>query len=241
MKNWQGQPHDFYGFNEMTEFSESQFRFVTGWNRTTAPASAAASSAPGTRRWTGTANGSSRFWAPWLDDDHPQPGQARGAALVHDASTGKDIELPNGKPVQIKGELVRPRSRTFIPARIRTTRPIQSGYIDALQGMPEPLRSKAALGDFQAGPEDNAYQVIPNDWVRLAQERWRARPRPSTPLEALGVNVARGGANKTTISARYGNWFGELRSFPGTARRMAPRSPRWSSSSAATTRPSTLT
>ena len=33
--NYQGRPFDFYGFDEATEFSESQVRFVTAWNRTT--------------------------------------------------------------------------------------------------------------------------------------------------------------------------------------------------------------
>ncbi len=40
------------------------------------------------------------------------------------------------------------------------------------QAMPEPLRSKMLFGDFKAGREDNAYQVIPSEWVRLAQEHW---------------------------------------------------------------------
>lgn len=34
--SYQGRPHDFYGFDEATEFSESQIRFVIGWNRSTA-------------------------------------------------------------------------------------------------------------------------------------------------------------------------------------------------------------
>jgi hypothetical protein len=53
----QGQPHDLYGFDELPEFTESQFRFVIGWNRTRARASAAAWSAPATRRPTATASG----------------------------------------------------------------------------------------------------------------------------------------------------------------------------------------
>lgn len=31
----QGRPRDFYGFDEATEFTESQIRFVIGWNRST--------------------------------------------------------------------------------------------------------------------------------------------------------------------------------------------------------------
>src|SRR5438128_3954926 len=32
-QSWQGQPHDLYGFDELSEMSEAQFRFVTGVNR----------------------------------------------------------------------------------------------------------------------------------------------------------------------------------------------------------------
>ena len=33
--SYQGRPHDLYAFDEATEFSESQVRFVIGWNRST--------------------------------------------------------------------------------------------------------------------------------------------------------------------------------------------------------------
>jgi hypothetical protein len=33
--NFQGRPHDLYVFDEATEFSETQIRFVIGWNRST--------------------------------------------------------------------------------------------------------------------------------------------------------------------------------------------------------------
>src|SRR3990167_10898502 len=34
-QNFQGRPYDFYGFDEVSEFTETQMRFVTAWNRTT--------------------------------------------------------------------------------------------------------------------------------------------------------------------------------------------------------------
>ena len=33
--NWQGRPHDLKAFDELPEFSESQYKFITGWTRTT--------------------------------------------------------------------------------------------------------------------------------------------------------------------------------------------------------------
>ena len=215
VKSWQGQAHDFYGFDEITEFTESQFRFVTAWNRTTAQGQRCRVICTGNPPTDSDGEWVIRFWAAWLDEAHPnpaKPGELRWFTTVK----GKDIELPSGAPISIDGELVRPRSRTFIPARIQDNpHLIASGYMDTLQGLPEPLRSKLLYGDFRAGREDNAYQVIPGEWVRLAQERWRDRPRPSTPMEALGVDVARGGADKTIIATRYGNWLDELTSYPG--------------------------
>ena len=217
VRSWQGQAHDFYGFDEITEFSESQFRFVTGWNRTTASGQRCRVICTGNPPVDSDGEWVVRFWAPWLDESHPnpaQPGELRWFTTVK----GEDIELPNGDPILVEGELVRPRSRTFIPARIQDNpHLVDSGYMATLQGLPEPLRSKLLYGDFRAGREDNAYQVIPSEWVRLAQERWAERPKPSMAMTAIGVDVARGGADKTVIAMRYENWIDELRAYPGAS------------------------
>jgi len=62
---------------------------------------------------------SSRELWSWLlvDEAHPnpaKPGELRWFTTIN----GKDIELPCGEPIQNNGELVRSRSRTFIPARV---------------------------------------------------------------------------------------------------------------------------
>lgn len=215
--DWQGQPHDLYGFDEITEFSEAQFRFVTGWNRTTRPGQRCRVIATGNPPTDSDGEWVIRFFAPWLDENHPnpaQPGELRWFTTVE----GKDVEMPNGDPVQIEGEWVTPKSRTFIPARVQDNPTLMaSGYIATLQALPEPLRSKMLYGDFRAGREDNAYQIIPTEWVRLAQERWKEREKPTTPMTSLGVDVARGGKDKTSMFPRYGNWFGEAWTYPGKA------------------------
>lgn len=215
--DWQGQPHDLYGFDEITEFSEAQFRFVTGWNRTTRPGQRCRVICTGNPPTDSDGEWVIRFFAPWLDENHPNPAQP-GELRWYTTVNGKDVEMPNGDPVQIEGEWVVPKSRTFIPARVQDNPTLMaSGYIATLQALPEPLRSKMLYGDFRAGREDNAYQIIPTEWVRLAQERWKEREKPTTPMTTLGVDVARGGKDKTCMFPRYGNWFGEAWTYPGKA------------------------
>lgn len=63
-------------------------------------------------------------------------------------------------------------------------------------------------GEFASSDEDG---VIPLGWVEAAVDRWRARfgPHgerwePPGDMTALGVDVARGGADRTVFARRYG-------------------------------------
>ena len=215
--DWQGQPHDLYGFDEITEFTEAQFRFVTGWNRSTRPGQRCRVVCTGNPPTDSDGEWVTSYWGPWLDDTHPnpaKPGELRWFTTVN----GKDVECPNGEPVLVDGDWVKPRSRTFIPAKIQDNPYLMdSGYMATLQALPEPLRSKMLKGDFKAGRDDNAYQVIPTAWVVMAQERWKTRQKPGTPMTCLGVDVARGGGDKTAIAPRYDNWFDTVTTYPGKA------------------------
>ncbi|MCP5877805.1 terminase, partial [Klebsiella pneumoniae] len=69
-------------------------------------------------------------------------------------------------------------------------------------------------GDFGAGMEDDAYQLIPTAWIERAQARWK--PLDVKPeMTSIGVDVARGGKDETIISRRHDWWFDELLSFKG--------------------------
>jgi hypothetical protein len=105
---------------------------------------------------------------------------------------------------------------------------METGYTAVLQSMPEPLRSQMLYGDFQAGMQDHEWQVIPSEWVRLAQKRWQDamaskpagtakdwRPAGAEKLDCLGADIARGGEAKTVLSRRYGKWFAPLEKHPG--------------------------
>lgn len=219
VKAWQGQPHDLQLWDELPEFTETQFRFVTGWNRTTDEGQRCRVVCTGNPPTDSDGEWVVRFFAPWLDDSHPnpaKPGELRWFTTV----SGKDQEMPNGEPVMLDGLLVKPLSRTFIPARLADNPYLaRTGYAARLNALPEPLRSKMLFGDFKAGREDNAYQAIPTAWVDAAQKRWRERVaregKPKTPMSCLGVDVARGGKDFTVRAPRYGNFVDELRRAPG--------------------------
>jgi hypothetical protein len=215
--NYQGQAHDFYGFDEITEFTEGMFRFVTGWNRSTRKGQRCRVICTGNPPTSAEGDWVIGYWGPWLDPGHPRPAKP-GELRWFTTIGGRDEELPGPDPVPVGGETVTPRSRTFIPARVQDNpHLVEAGYVARLQALPEPLRSKMLYGDFTKGREDDPYQVIPSEWVKAAQDRWLASPRPDAPMTAMGVDVARGGDDRTVLAMRYGAWIDELKSYPGAA------------------------
>lgn len=234
-KRWQGRPHDLKAFDEVTEMREAQVRFIMGWTRTNRPGVRArvimTFNPPTTQdgRWV------LDFFAPWLDDKHPNPA-APGELRWFTTINGKDEEVSDARPfVLVDGErvyefdlddytpeqVIVPKSRTFIPARL-TDNPyyMATGYMSQLQAMPEPLRSQMLYGDFKAGIGEDPWQVIPTAWVEAAQARWTKR-EPRGEMMSLGADVARGGKDKTTIATRHADggknlWFDKPHSWPGS-------------------------
>ena len=239
-KRWQGRPHDLKAFDEVTEQREAQVRFVMGWNRSPDPSvrpKVLMTFNPPTTtegRWV------IPFFGPWLDTKHPlyptPPGQLRWCAMLPVDGTSRDVwldsdDLPlSGKPfVLVEGrityafdaadfipeDIITPKSRTFIPARL-TDNPyyMATGYMSQLQAMPEPLRSQMLYGSFTAGMSDDPWQVVPTAWVEAAMARWKER-RPRGEMLTQGVDVARGGKDKTVIANRHKGdntnyWFDRL-------------------------------
>lgn len=224
-QGYQGQQMDFYGFDEITHFSESQFRFVTAWNRPYDVAQRTRVIAAGNPPMNAEGRWTISYWAPWLDPKYPNPaadGELRWFAQIKDKNGRfKDMEVPNSDPIPIEGEEypAQPRSRTFIRARL-TDNPIYmaSGYMSVLQALEEPMRSQMLHGDFLVGHEDHPNQVIPTEWVIAAQARWRPKDEldPRARLDSLGVDTARGGRDNMVVTLRYGTWFDEQIAFPGT-------------------------
>ncbi len=223
VNRYQGRPHDLLGFDEICHFTEAQYRFLNGWKRTADPAQRVRTVATGNPPTTPEGLWVIQYWGPWLDDKHPRPAQP-GELRWFAALDGADVEVDGLEPIAHKGEIVVPRSRTFIPSRVEDNPYyMATGYKAQLQALPEPLRSQMLYGDFHAGIEDDPWQIIPTAWVLAAQERWERMETPQIALTALGVDVARGGKDKTVIAARHGNWFALLQKYPGAATPDGPR------------------
>jgi len=219
-KTYQGRAYDFHGFDELTEFTERQFRTLIAWNRTVIPGQRCRVIAAFNPPTTAEGEWVIRFFAAWLDPQHPNP--AEPGELRWYAQVGEDeIERPDGEPFEYtsettgRTETIIPKSRTFFPAQV-TDNPylLETGYVATLQGLPEPLRSQMLYGDFSIGLEDDEWQVIPTRWVLAAQERGRYGNRPDMPIDQLGLDVARGGRDKSVMAPRRGLWLDSLVRLP---------------------------
>lgn len=229
-EKFRGRAHDSKMFDEICLFSEETFRFVNAWNRTADPSQRCRIFATGNPPSRPEEEWVIKYWAPWLDPEHTNP--AEPCELRWFASLdGKDVEVESGKEFEHvskdgRKELIRPRSRTFIPARLEDN-PIleQSGYRQVLQGLPEPLRSQLLYGDMTAGSEDDDWQVIPTSWVRDSMEKWVKHVNQNGfPVDDNGdpaivtcysLDPAEGGSDTMVLATRCNHIIGNLDSWPG--------------------------
>ena len=216
-RSWQGRPHDFIGFDEVTHFGLQTVQYLTTWLRSTIAGQRCRiimtfnppESAEG--RWV------IEYFAPWLDKKHPNPAKPGELRWFVSNEAGEDIEVSGPDPVRVGHKYATPKSRTFIPAKVKDNKYLAgTAYEATLDALPEPLLSQMRDGDFQAGMQDDQWQVIPTDWVEAAQARWvEKEPDKRGPMDALGVDVARGGRDKTVLTPRHGTWFGQQKCHPG--------------------------
>lgn len=215
-KKYQGRPHDLLIFDEAANMRQEQVRFLLGWLRTTIPGQRCQALLTFNPPTTAEGRWIIDYFGPWLDKKHSnpaKPGELRWFATVD----GKDIEVASGEVFEHNGEQIKPLSRTFIPSRISDNPYLMgTGYMATLQSLPEPLRSQMLNGDFQAGMEDDPWQVIPTTWVDAAMARWK-RPDKLKPMDSLGIDVARAGKDSTIIARRHDMWFDVPLAYPGSA------------------------
>lgn len=232
-KGYQGRPHDLVVFDEAANFLEAQVRFLMGWVRTVIRGQRCQTLMCFNPPTVADGRWIIGFFAPWLDPMFPRraaPGELRWAAQVG----GKDYWVEDARPFVLvddvptydfdpddyRGEratqIVKPLSRTFIPSKVTDNRYLTgTGYMAQLQALPEPLRSQMLNGDFMAGVQDDPWQVIPTAWAQAAMDRWVDMP-VKDPMDSLGVDVARGGADETILAPRHGRWYDRLQCFPGS-------------------------
>ena len=215
-QRFKGDPHDLVYFDEGSDFLFSQYRFIIGWNRSTAAGqrcrvivgSNPPTSAEGL--WV------IKYWAPWLDPLHPKPAKPGDLRWFVVDGDGNDAEVDGPGEYPVHGQIFEARSRTFLPATLADN-PDQdtASYRGVLAGLPPELRDAYRDGRFQASLKDHDFQVIPTAWIEAAQSRWRERRDVMVPMTAMGVDVAQGGADATVIACRHGGWYAKLTTKPG--------------------------
>lgn len=216
-ESWRGQAHDFLGIDEASQFHESQVRFLMGWVRSVDPSQRCRvilatnpPEKPAEGQWL------VKMFAPWLDKTDPRYPTPHGKLLwVVSDEEGNDRWVDGPEEIDSGGRMVKPMSRTFIPAALKDNPFLAgTGYDARLDGLPEPLRSSVRDGNWMIAHEDDAYQIIPTNWILAAQQRWTRNP-PDAPMCSLGVDVAQGGSDFTVLQPRYDMWFAEPVAVPG--------------------------
>ncbi len=200
--------YDFIGFDQLEQFPQFAYEFMISRARTTLARQRV--------QIISTANPIGEGidwiitrWSAWLDKTHPHPAKPGELRWYKRNEAGLEQETDASDPDAL--------SRTFIPAGLKDNPYLGDDYRRQLKLLPEPLRSALLDGDWEASITDDAYQVIPRAWVKAAQARWTPKPPPGTVLDALGVDVARGGADKTVIAPKYDNYIASLEKYPGLA------------------------
>jgi hypothetical protein len=209
-QRFKGDPHDLIFFDEGTDFLESQYRFIIGWNRSTSPEQRCrvivASNPPTTAEGLWVV----KYWGPWLDKTHPnpaKPGELRWFTTIN----GEDREVDGTGPHLIDGEEIYARSRTFIRARLSDNPDLaRTNYSASLAALPDELRRAYRDGDFSVGIRDAAFQVIPTAWVLAAEARWKANGGSGLAMTAMALDPAGGGRDSAELARRYGGWYDEL-------------------------------
>lgn len=208
-EHWRGQPHDFLGIDEASQFLESQVRFLIGWNRPMGGSNQRCRVILATNPPEKPTEGQwLKVWfAPWLDSAHPNPAKPGELRWVVSDGEGNDRWVDGPEPIKVGGKLVSPLSRTFIPSSVEDNPFMDVSYKTRLDNLPEPLRSAVRDGNWMISHKDDEWQVIPTNWILMAQQRWTKLPPANAPMCAIGVDVAQGGACDTALAPRYDAWF----------------------------------
>ena len=205
-----GGEYDLFAPDELTQFTETQYLQILSRVRSTDRGQRCrvlATTNPGgeNEAWV------LRRWGPWLDKNHPDRAEDGEVRWYKRGHGDEDVRCESDDP---DGE-----SRSFIQARLADN-PALAGdgkYRRALMQLPEVRRRQLLDGDWTAGSSDVERQVIPTEWIKAAMGRWSPGGAGLGPVTAVGVDVARGGRDRTVLAPRWGNWFGEILSYPGSA------------------------
>lgn len=215
-QSFQGRARDLLAIDEAAQFLETQVQFLMGWVRSEDPTQRCRTVLASNPPVTSAGDWMIKMFRPWLDLTHHKPAKHGELRWFITDPDGKDMEVDGPTPVELEGRVYKPTSRTFIPAMLADNPFLaKSDYASRLDAMPEPLRSAMRDGNFMLARMDDAFQVIPTQWIREAQARWKAEPPEHAPMSAIAADIAQGGADSTIIAARYDGWFAPLDQTPG--------------------------
>ena len=224
-ERYKGRPHDLKGFDEIGDFTESQFRFIKTWNRSSVPGQRSRVICTGNPPTTAEGLWVIEYWAPWLDPRHPNPAKSGELRWFISDANGRDKEVEgpgryqlyddNGNKVLKKDgtpDKVLAKSRTFIRATLSDNKYYGDDYAATLDALPAELRAAYRDGRFDLSLKDNLNQVIPTSWIMAAIERRKLRPKPprNIPMCAIGVDPTGGGDDQYTLAPRYDGWYADI-------------------------------
>lgn len=212
LKKYKGRAVDFIGIDEAVDFPESYVRFLMGWLRTTDPNQKTQVVLTFNPPTDPSGEWIIQFFSPWLNESDPLFPYPQGELLWYIRKDDKDVLVKSSEPVEIDGEMYYPKSRTFIRATVQDNRFLMQDnqYLSQLNSLPEPLRSQLLKGDFTISLADDRWQVIPTEWILLAEARWRTQEKPNLKMRAMAADPARGGNDTFTLAKLYGNYFDEI-------------------------------
>lgn len=202
--NWQGRRRDFMGFDEAANLQKKRVAFVLGWaTKRIIYATNPPLSAEG--EWLII------WFAPWLDPFYPKPAKHGELRWFVNNAEGDPVWVDGpGTYDRGDGKMSSARSRTFIPSLLKDNAYLGEDYRRQVESLPEPMRTALLEGNFMAARRDDAWQVVPSDWIRAAQQRWKEGKR-NNPMVSMGVDVAQGGSNKTAIAKLHTeNFFDDV-------------------------------
>ena len=213
-QDFMGRGRDFLGIDEATHFSESQIRFLMGWNRTEVAGQRVRTVLATNPPLTAEGLWVNQMFAPWLDPTFPNPAKPGELRWVISDEEGKDKWVNGPEAVAVGDKIVRPKSRTYIPASVKDN-PFYAAtdYERELDSLPEPYRS-ILLGGFKTTYQDQPNQLIPTQWIIEAQKRWHPKPPDNVPMCAIGVDASGGGTDPMIMAIRHDGWFAPMIEVP---------------------------
>ena len=156
VQQYQGAEFQFIGLDELTHFSEFQFRYLLSRLRGTAglPKQVRAGTNPGGpgHEWV------QARWGPWLGgDEWIGPRAEPGETLYYRNTTEGEEWVPKGT----EGAL----SRVFIPAKLGDNPSLDPGYPEQLMGLDAVTRAQLMDGDWNVRPAAGLY--FKDTWWKL--------------------------------------------------------------------------